>query len=200
MYPGCSLLILNVFIFALVYYQRDKKRAELIKAASQQQQQADMQSQGKYSEPPELLKSNSTTATSLHRSQSQISETHVSFNNTPSCQTNQGSVGNPQQQQSMSLSQRGILLSPSQAHSHHGNLAQSSHHHHHHHSAQNMMQQPQMLAVATLPRSNGGIGCLPKPPPPPRNLKNFSTLPHDPDKSSRQNLSYNGNNFDELKV
>lgn len=62
---GCSFLILNVFVFALVYYQRDKRRAQLLKesqnvtdAATNGEQQHHHQS-SKYGEPPELLKSNS---------------------------------------------------------------------------------------------------------------------------------------------
>lgn len=210
--PGCSLLILNVFIFALVYYQRDKRRAEMLKNAQQQNSESSLSS--KYGEPPELLKSNSTTATSLHMSTSQgqlhplqISQQHSS-DSTASCHSRHGGqhsyVSSPiseatqkqlaqaAQQQQLSLSQRGILLNPSQTHQQH---LQQFHHGQGHYP-------PQMLAVATLPRSNGGIGVptntsgLPKPPPPPRSFANFSTLPHNINKSN-QNLS---SNFDELKV
>lgn len=210
---GCSLLILNVFIFALVYYQRDKRRAEIVKNIQQQNSESSISS--KYGEPPELLKSNSTTATSLHMSASQgqlhplqITQQHSS-DSTASCHSRHGGqhhsyVGSPVSeatqkqlahaaaQQQLSLSQRGILLNPSQTHQ------QYLHHGQGHHLP------PQMLAVATLPRSNGGIGMgmntntsgLPKPPPPPRSFTNFSTLPHSINKSN-QNLS---TNFDELKV
>ncbi|CAL8094811.1 unnamed protein product [Orchesella dallaii] len=211
---GCSLLILNVFIFALVYYQRDKRRAEMMKSV--QQQNSDTSISSKYGEPPELLKSNSTTATSLHMSVSQgqlhplqISQQH-STDSTVSCHSRHGGphscVGSPvsettqkqlalaAQQQQLSLSQRGILLNPSQTHQQH-----QQHLHQFHHGQGHLT--PQMLAVATLPRSNGGIGVttssgLPKPPPPPRSFTNFSTLPHSINKSN-QNLS---SNFDELKV
>lgn len=209
---GCSLLILNVFIFALVYYQRDKRRAEIMKNAQQQNSESSISS--KYGEPPELLKSNSTTATSLHMSTSQgqlhplqISQQH-STDSTASCHSRHGGqhsyVGSPVSeatqkqlahaaQQQLSLSQRGILLNPSQTH--------QQHIHQIHHGQGHLP--PQMLAVATLPRSNGGIGGmstntsgLPKPPPPPRSFTNFSTLPHSVNKSN-QNLT---SNFDELKV
>ncbi len=206
---GCSLLILNVFIFALVYYQRDKRRAEIMKNAQQQNSESSISS--KYGEPPELLKSNSTTATSLHMSTSQgqlhplqISQQH-STDSTASCHSRHGGqhyVGSPVSeatqkqlahaaQQQLSLSQRGILLNPSQTH--------QQHIHQLHHGQGHLTHQ--MLAVATLPRSNGGIGGmntsgLPKPPPPPRSFANFSTLPHSVNKSN-QNLT---SNYDELKV
>lgn len=208
---GCSLLILNVFIFALVYYQRDKRRAEIMKNV--QQQNSDSSLSSKYGEPPELLKSNSTTATSLHMSSSQgqlhplqLSQQHSS-DSTASCHSRHGGqhsyVGSPvseatqkqlaqaAQQQQLSYSQRGILLNPSQTH--------QQHLHQLHHGQGHFP--PQMLAVATLPRSNGGVGGvstntsgLPKPPPPPRSFANFSTLPHN---KSNQNIQ---TNFDELKV
>ncbi|CAG7834562.1 unnamed protein product, partial [Allacma fusca] len=165
---GCSLLILNVFIFALVYYQRDKKRAEVIKANQSESEQAQSQ---KYGEPPELLKSNSTTTTSLH----QIPQSESQGQSLSSAHSHSS-------HQSISIGHRGILLSPQQAHSHHQHL-------------------PQMLpgAMATLPRSNGGVGVatLPKPPPPPRSFSNFSTLPH---KSHQQMNTSSYTTFDELKV
>lgn len=70
LFIGCSFLILNISIFALVYFQRDRRRAKLQKSAQQDSEQ--QLTNNKYSEPPELLKSNRTTASSfLQNSHSQ---------------------------------------------------------------------------------------------------------------------------------
>ena len=171
-----------------MYYQRDKRRAQLLKES----QSTD--SNPKYSEPPELLKSNSTPGTSIHQSNSMCSQTTQQHFDSYSL----ASASSQQQLSSTGVStqhHRGILLSPQQAHAH------SSNHHHPHYASQ-------MLGVATLHRSNGGLGMttLPKPPPPPRSISNFSTLPHKggphvchshiPGSNSSQKLTP----FDELNV
>lgn len=188
---GCSFLILNVFVFALVYYRRDKRRAQELKNS----QSADSEGSGKYSEPPELLKSNSTTGSSIHIqpncSQTTTGGTGVDSYGIHSC----GSGPSPISSQH----HRGILLSPQQAHMNHHQTQ------HHYTSAS------QLLGIGTLPRTNGGIGIghsmssLPKPPPPPRGVSNFATLPHKgghvchsqiPGSSSSQKLTQ----FEELNV
>ena len=98
-----------------------------------------------------MLKSNSTTTTTLHQVPQSDSQGH-------SLAT---AVHSHSSHQNISIGHRGILLSPQQAHSHHQHQIMAG-------------------ATATLPRSNGGVGVstLPKPPPPPRSFSNFSTLPH----------------------
>jgi len=170
---GCSLLILNVFVLTIVYYRRDKLRAFQLKNSGS----AESGNNQKYSEPPELLKSNSTPVTSIHQSNSisTCSQTGMGGSSTGidspygihSCGT--GPTTSSQHH-------RGILLSPQQVHAH------MNHHHTQHYTSASQLLG--IGTVGTLPRTNGGLGMglsmstLPKPPPPPRGVSNFSTLPH----------------------
>ncbi|XP_035713030.1 neuroligin-4, Y-linked [Folsomia candida] len=197
---GCSLLILNVFIFTIIYYQRDKRSSEMAKSTSTSTSDShhhqNCSSSKIYGEPPELLKSNSTTCTSLHHGYGGVSSPtggpggrDNGFGSPPqrSLGGQQQPTSQQQQQHMEALAQRGILLSPSQA----GHPCQHG-----------MYQMGAAPGFATLPRSNnGGISNLPKPPPPPRtcgnNTTNFSTLPHNA--TSLRESGYSCN-FDELKV
>lgn len=80
---GCALLILNIFIFAFLYYHHDKRRRKIVERGNNRflgengntspnitAAACESQQLNSYGEPPELLKSNSTIATSFHQSQS----------------------------------------------------------------------------------------------------------------------------------
>ncbi|OXA45880.1 Neuroligin-4, X-linked [Folsomia candida] len=179
---GCSLLILNVFIFALVYYHRDKKRVSSVAKSGSQNSQ--LQNCSKYGEPPELLKSNSMTTTC-----STVSHCHGGMSPISSS-TNSGGDGgfkhyhqNQAQLAQEALAQRGILLSPSQAGQQYGSRDYLGYN----------GGGGGTMGMATLQRnSNGGIGGVPKPPPPPRSCVG-STLQHS------NSVSFSSN-YDELKV
>jgi len=69
-----------VFIFALVYYQRDKRRAEETLRRRRRDEELPGPSEDdelrNYGEPPELLKSSLTTATSFHQAQQHQQQAH----------------------------------------------------------------------------------------------------------------------------